>query len=352
MDKKNEIIKIYREVFRDPLEYVEMYFSRVYREEEAMTLEVDGLCVSSLFLQRRVMDFYGEPVQLGYIAAAATRKQYRDRGYMHELLVDSLCKSYSRGDMFLSLIPANRELYFYYDRLDFATVFYIEEQHYTALHQFHYTGDYTDVEDMESEEVYEAFNRMMSLRKNSVMHSYNDYLNILADNRVDRGRAIAVRNVEGEIAAIGFGVMRDDNLVVRELLFDSYDSRNALLDRLQGLFPHVAITVIAVPEDNGTRSIESRGMGRIINAKGMFDSLARSFPQLKMTIKLTDPLLQVNSHIYFIDRGMCTVNDGFRGKIDLDVDIKTMTSIIFSDGKIGSIFNLETHRPFISLMLD
>ena len=57
-------------------------------------------------------------------------------------------------------------------------------------------------------------------------------------------------------------------------------------------------------------------------------------------------------HIYVIDRGEVIINDGFGGKIDIDVTQEVLLSILSSDKPIGEIFNLPTARPYISMMMD
>ena len=107
-----------------------------------------------------------------------------------------------------------------------------------------------------------------------------------------------------------------------------------------------------MPQNNSLLPIESRGMARLINVGRMLKSFASAYPSLKTNMRVTDPILHENSHIYFIDNGSCTVNDGYMGRLDLDVTIDVLTSIIFSSEKVGNIFGLPTRRPYMSLMLD
>lgn len=354
MEKKQEIKKIYRESFSDTAEYVEMYFDRVYDEREALVcLAENGMVASSLLLQRYKMTFGKETVDIGYIAAAATRRQFRDRGYMKRLVADALAAAKERGDLFVTLIPAAPWLFDYYARFGFSTVFYIEEQRYTSIHRFVFDGDYVSDGDIDSDEVYEAFDRMMRSRPNCVLHSRRDFSNIIADNRLDRGAAVVIRGAStGEVAAIAFGVMREDSLVVKDLLARDADAAGAALDALSRHFPHVSVTVVGLPDDNTLLPIESRAMARMTDVLGVLKSIARQNRQLKMTVRVSDDMISDNNHIYFIDNGTCTINDGFRGQLDLDVTVDVMTAIVFSSEKVGRIFSLPTHRPFISLMLD
>lgn len=87
---RDEIKKIWRECFNDTREYVEMYFDRVFRESDAMTLERDGQIVSSLLLQPFSFKFQGIETTISYIAGAATKRVARGQGNMSRLILSAL----------------------------------------------------------------------------------------------------------------------------------------------------------------------------------------------------------------------------------------------------------------------
>ncbi|MDE6402291.1 MAG: GNAT family N-acetyltransferase [Muribaculaceae bacterium] len=352
---KDAVMQMWRQSFKVDEQWLKMYFDRVYRDEDVLTLcagDDDDVIASSLLLQRYTLYFHSMPVPMGYISGAVTRREYRDRGYMRELMNRALEVAYERGDAVVSLIPESRRLFFYYDRLGFSTVFYIDEERYTEVHTFEYDGRYTAVDPAGSHEVFAAFDRMMRRRDNVVLHTYTDLQNILLDVTLDGGHTIVLRNDNtGEIDAIAFVAPNDDRVVVRELLADSDDARNAALEHARQLFPGKPVTVVA-PPDARNIPIHSRGMARIVNARKLLAAYAARYPKLSMSIRLYDPIIPDNSHIYIIDGGEVVVNDGFGGKIDLDVSPETLLSILCSDAPIGDIFGMPTARPYISLMLD
>lgn len=352
---KDAVMQMWRESFKADEQWLKMYFDRVYRDDDVLTLSAgddDDIIASSLLLQRYTLYFHSMPVPMGYISGATTRREYRDRGYMRELMNRALEVAYERGDAVVSLIPESRRLFFYYDRLGFSTVFYIDEERYTEVHRFEYDGRYTAVDPAGSHEVFAAFDRMMRRRDNVVLHTYTDLQNILLDVTLDGGHTVVLRNDNtGEIDAIAMVAPSDERVVVRELLADSDDARNAALEHARQLFPGKPVTVIA-PPDARNIPIHSRGMARIVNARKLLAAYAARYPKLSMSIRLYDPIIPDNSHIYIIDGGEVVVNDGFGGKIDLDVSPETLLSILCSDAPIGDIFGMPTARPYISLMLD
>ncbi|MDE7473780.1 MAG: GNAT family N-acetyltransferase [Muribaculaceae bacterium] len=352
---KETVMEMWRESFKVDEQWLKMYFDRVYRDDDVLTMTAgddDDVIASSLLLQRYTLYFHSMPVPMGYVSGATTRREYRDRGYMRELMNRALEFAYDRGDAVVALIPENRRLFFYYDRLGFSTVFYVDEERYTDVHRFEYTGRYTAVNPADSHEVFSAFDRMMRRRDNVVVHTYADLQNILLDVTMDGGHTIVLRNDNnGEIEAIAMVVPKDERIVVRELLADNVDARDAALEHARQLFPGKPVTVVAPPDEHNI-PIHSRGMARLVNARKLLAAYAARYPKLSMSIKLYDPILPNNSHIYIIDGGEVVLNDGFGGKIDLDVSPETLLSILCSDAPIGDIFGMPTARPYISLMLD
>ncbi|MDE7368179.1 MAG: GNAT family N-acetyltransferase [Muribaculaceae bacterium] len=354
MEKIKDVKAIYREAFDDSMAYVEMYFNRVYREEDACVgYDPTGKIVSSLLLQQYEFNFGDNRVSMGYIAGAATRKSHRGQGYMGRLLNDALNISYERGDQFCALIPAHRWLYDYYNHFGFSTVFYIQEKRYTSVHEFNFDGEFERIDNIATPEIYETFNTLNNIRRPCVAHSYEDYLNIIEDNRMDNGLTFALRDkADGMIVAIVFAVVTSGRVVVRDLLAVDPNVESAALAIISDEYPEMGITVIAPAEDTWTGPIESRGMMRIVNALEVLKTLAATDNSMKMKIRVQDKQIQANNHIYVIDRGNVVINDGYAGSLDLDVTVGVLSAIIFSAPKVGSIFNLQTHRPFISLMLD
>lgn len=355
-DMKETVKEMWRESFNPDERWLDMYFDRVYNSRDLLTLPAgddDDVVASSLLLPRYTLYFHSSPVAMAYVSGATTRREYRNRGYMKQLMRQAMEFAYERGDALISLIPASRYLYAYYERLGFSTVFYIDEERYTDRHRFGYEGSYTAIDPVGSHEVYAAVDAFLRRRDNVVLHTYDDFQTILADTTLDGGHTIVLRDDDsGTIAAIAIVAPTDsDRVIVRELLSDGDDARNAALEHARELYPGRAITVIA-PPDSRQIPVHARGMARIVNARKLLAAYASRYPKLSQSIRLYDPVLHDNTHIYIIDRGEVVVNDGFGGRIDLDVTPEVLLSILCSDSPIGDIFNLPTARPYMSMMLD
>lgn len=359
MNQKEAIKKLWTEVFHDSKEYVDMYFDRVYRDADALTVVTDGKLESSMLLQSYRFLYQGSDVGMGYIAGAMTRRSSRGKGLMGNLIKESFIRTYERGDMLVSLIPSHDWLYFYYDRFGFSTVFYTDPQRFTSLHQFPAESTYTPVDDIYSDKVFEAFQRMERQRQCTVLHSHRDFLNIMDDNRNDSGKFVAMADADGNIVSMAWAVSRPDMVTVTELLGDSQEARDAACHELRKLLPDCPFKVLAPPLAEHRR-LYDRGMGRIINADLCLRLAAKNNPKWHSHIRITDPLIAANNQVWEISDGQSTaITERYyalpgdeRPRLDLDIPINVFNEIVFSAQKMGDIIGFPSQRPIMSLMLD
>ncbi|MDE5786062.1 MAG: GNAT family N-acetyltransferase [Duncaniella sp.] len=362
MSKKDDIQKIYREVFNDSPEYVKMLFDVIYDDREGMLLTApDGQPASIMLLRSFEMSFHNSIVPVAYIHGAATRRSQRGKGYMSRLVIDAIREAAARGDMMVTLIPANNALYYFYAQYGFTTVFYMKEQRFTSLHTFTDGEDDADLYhpfgDADDDRLWEAFNSFQHSRSCYVLHSRDDFRAIIEDNRIDGGDfVIMARDDEDlgpQIVSMAWAVKRDDLLVVKDLMGVDRQARLAALRRLRTLHPDLPFLLYAPPTDSTGGRLMPRGMGRIVNVLKCLRAVAASNKDLHLKIRVTDDFMPaLNSHTYILDRGEVKVDESYSGRLDFDVTVDVLASIVFNSKTIADIIGFPSVRPMISLMLD
>ena len=60
----------------------------------------------------------------------------------------------------------------------------------------------------------------------------------------------------------------------------------------------------------------------------------------------------IRDSVYIVKGGKCTVDDAYKGRLDLDVPVDVLADIAFSSTEIGDVMRFPSVRPMISLMLD
>lgn len=341
---KSEFKRLFREAFDEPARWIDWFAESVYRDDDLLALEEDDRVVSALLLSRYEMSFHGTRLPIGYISCVATAKAYRGRGLMHRLITRAINVAAERGDAICTLIPAGDRLYYFYDRFDFATVYYVDEMRYTALHTF--TAD-TDFKPVAPD--YATFSRLEALRPCTVMHSERDFVNIMHDIGLDGGKVLAVSGPDGR-AAMAFASI-GESVTVKDLLATDCRAAEAVLALVRAEVGEKPIIVWGEPDRRATR-LRSRGMARIVNVEAVLSTIAAADHDVDQVIRVTDPYIQANNGIYIMRNGECDRTEHTMRRITLDVNINVLTRIIFSSPRIADVFGLPGARPMLPMMLD
>ena len=99
-------------------------------------LDGSGKPVAALLAMPYGFVYHGSMLGASAIKYVTTCPESRAKGATSHLIVETLAAARSRGDSLCVIVPPHRHLFFYYDRFSFATVFYVDEFRYTALHAF------------------------------------------------------------------------------------------------------------------------------------------------------------------------------------------------------------------------
>ena len=67
MDKKQQIVNLWRTCFGDSEAFISLYFDRVYKDENAMTIEKDGKIVSALQIVPYTMTYLGTEIGRAHV---------------------------------------------------------------------------------------------------------------------------------------------------------------------------------------------------------------------------------------------------------------------------------------------
>ena len=347
MSKINDIRKLFEGGFKESSEWTDWYFNKVYNDDNALLSTSNSQPVSSLMLDPYRLKLADSIVDMGYISCATTARQFRGQGHMGRLISDALMEAAARGQAIVSLIPASTRLYFFYDRFDFATIFYADEHRYTSLHNFTFDSRFEEVCP-----TFEHFTRLETSRRSTVLHSENDFQNALTDNALDGGDVISIVNSEtGEPAAMLFATAGEHAAVVRDILSVSEAATDSILHLLRQRIGNRMIIVWSPPSDSPSM-LRSRGMGRIVNVAKLLESIASQYPETDQVIRVRDRILSDNNAFFIIHKGSVERVSSTIRRVNLDVAIDTLAKIIFNSKRIGETFSMPTFRPAMALMLD
>lgn len=349
--KKQYVKRLYDLAFTKDISWNNWFFDHVYHDDNAMLIVQEDTPLSCLILEPYTFKFHNEELPLAYFSGITTYYKARGRGYMRQLLTEALRTAFERGYAFSGLIPAERHLFFLYDRFGFATVIFNDIERYTSLHRFaNHEGFSISSPD------FETYSMLEKSRPLSVIHNMENFVNILGDIEHDEGIAVQATSDCGKKNAIGFATASDTEIHVSELLFNDEAAKEVVLGEIKNHFSLELPVVVKLPVVEGNYArLRERGMLRIINVEKVLNSLAAQYPEITMNIRIRDDIIEQNNGFFSIKSGRCvllTAEEKGNYDISLDVTTNILTKILFSSETTGKIFGIPAAHPVMALMLD
>lgn len=114
---------MWQNVFGDKDEYMNLIFTRKYRHQNTLVYLEQGIPVASLQMFPYNIRFYGETVPFYYLGGLCTLPEYRNRGFMGQLILKSFAVMQERHIPLAILVPAESWLFGYYEKYRFAQTF-------------------------------------------------------------------------------------------------------------------------------------------------------------------------------------------------------------------------------------
>ncbi|MDO4159749.1 MAG: GNAT family N-acetyltransferase [Prevotellaceae bacterium] len=119
---KTETREIWKTVFNDSEEFMNLYFSRVYRNEYNVCCQLDGRVVAALQTLPYTLLYHGKEVKTSYISGVSTLPEYRKQDIGNNLMRQAHFSIYYKDVVFAALIPAEEWLYEWYGKRGYARV--------------------------------------------------------------------------------------------------------------------------------------------------------------------------------------------------------------------------------------
>ena len=117
---RQECAQLWLDTFHDPEEYVQTYFSRIYRSEDNVCIKSGGKVIAALQTIPFTMVCEGAELPAAYVSGVAVKEEFRGQNIGAELMHQAHFNLYNRKVAFAVLIPAEPWLREWYGRLGYA----------------------------------------------------------------------------------------------------------------------------------------------------------------------------------------------------------------------------------------
>ncbi len=120
---KGQVRDMWETCFGDPVNYMEVYFRRKYRNEDTLLYVEEGRALSSLQMLSYKFTFWGIEIPVIYLSGVCTLPGHRGKGYSRQLLLKSFEVAAERGVPLILLVPQEKWLLDFYSKFGFAQTF-------------------------------------------------------------------------------------------------------------------------------------------------------------------------------------------------------------------------------------
>lgn len=336
-------MELWRLCFEDTEEFIQWYFARKYRDENALIYrDTAQRALAALQMLPYSMTFAGGEVNTSYISGACTCPESRNQGIMTVLLHRSLQIMLERGIALTTLIPQESWLFEYYRKSGYAPVFDYTLKEYTVKEQMKGPENVSCLEENPGplSLYFDYFTDRMGKRNCCVQHDKEDFNAILEDLYIGGGRLFVAGENNEQVQGMAFVQLTGAEIRVDDWLYDSVEVKESLLQKMANVGGNERIIVRELPETGNARH---RGMARIVNVAEMLKRYASFYPSECFTLELADPVLLQNAGTYVIDRGVVRKESLSGNPPLLRLNIEELTHRLLKN---------HQERPFISLMLD
>ncbi|MCD8194146.1 MAG: GNAT family N-acetyltransferase [Tannerellaceae bacterium] len=285
MDKQ-QVIDLWKTSFNDPDEFIDLYFTQVYKPENTLVVEEDGRVTAALQMLPYTMTFWGNEIPVAYIAGACTAPEARNKGLMRELLAVAFAEMERRAIPLTVLIPADDWLFDYYRRAGYTEAFDQSARMYT------YTGTVVQLPEivvtqariLELKDYYPYFQKKMKERNCCLQHTFDDFSTIFQDLQLSNGQLLVALDPQRQPVGMAFvlppyedhTLIPGEKAIVRELLADTEEIKSLLLQEaaIQNSVNQVLYYTPPVTGDS-----QRKGMARIIDRNRLIDLFISSNPE-------------------------------------------------------------------------
>lgn len=285
---KNDMKCLWKRIFGDSDEYIDMFFNRYYDDVLFDRLYINNVLVSQLccvgydYMSHAthdgcnvcsVVDNSDDTVmRAGYLCGLSTLPEYRGMGYMNTLMRKSDRRLYDLGYSVSFLVPADDSLRSYYGKSGYVDISFAYHDRYVLEHVFcndlmseHTDDEYIDmvhVDDINYSLIYlgrymadnicnaydcaddkllcnlysQFIDAVRCMRGIVIRHSYDDFITIIQESVLSGGEILFLRDCNNKLSGFLFcSANIEGEVTVQLLVAESEESENILLQSLKNL---------------------------------------------------------------------------------------------------------------------
>ena len=271
-EDKEEIITLWQMIFQDAQNFVDLFFSRVYKPENTLVVKATRLFQRNEGGKARIIAaLQMVPYQIkcgynilsaAYICGVCTHPAERNKGIMKALMTEAMEVMRRRGYVVSLVIPAEPWLFDFYKKFGFTLSVNERILRYTLLAR----------EDLQSVSFHECtsehfyyFDRKQQERLRAVLHHAHDYATILQDLRAEGGNAYIMFKENEPVGMAFVAKIADNSLIIKELFYETAADMTILANHILRLYSSTCLSIRFPPNEDHHSEIHPYGLACLLD---------------------------------------------------------------------------------------
>lgn len=340
----NEVEKLWKKCFEDTDAFVKYYFTYKYDENNTLVLSINNEVVAMNHLNQYTLVMNGKKLSVSYIVGVATKQEFRNKGYMRNLIEIAIKEMYKRGQLFSILMPIDSRIYtrFGYEFIQDNLELNIDLTEYGVVH-----NDSYKINKVDPTNVIDLVDIYKNSTKDLFCYTYRDeaFYKIFYEEMISEGGQIYNFNNQGYIAYY----QSDSTIQVREVFYDNIKTLNCIINYLKKTTNRLIINThkndvlrLLLPNIESNKiTIKNFMMGRIVDFRGFVEQYFIG-TDIKIVIKIHDNIINENNNTFSIRSNHLNVEVKQVDKIsDIEISIGHITQLMLGYLSIEDLIKMN-----------
>ena len=237
-EDREEMLSLWQTTFQDSDEFADMFFSRVYKPENALVIKQDGKIVSALQMIPYEIKNGDEIIPSAYICGVCTLTFERGKGFMKILMNEAIDEMIRKGYAIATLIPAHPWLFDIYKKYGYIyPVNFCIEKYYcdnksdnSVTGKDHCDNGFSDYNfTTYTNKYFPFFDKKQRERNCAILHNTYDIENILLDLTYNNGNIFVALQENNPVGIAFASPYSEKEIVIKEILYDNILIKEALI---------------------------------------------------------------------------------------------------------------------------
>jgi len=258
-----EMISLWQTTFQDSDEFVNLFFSRVYRPENTLVIKNEGRIVSALQMIPYEIKTAGTIIPSAYVCGVCTLTLERGKGFMKTLMNEAMDDMRQKGYGVSTLIPAHPWLFDIYRNFGYThPINYHLEYYFREANSE--SSDYTFIP--YSGKYFPFFDKKQRERKCTVLHNEYDVETIISDLIHDNGNAWIALYGDTPVGIAFVSLMSENDVIIKEILYENTQIKEALIYHILSAY-NVNTAKIRIPAHEANKKTYPYGLACILDKR-------------------------------------------------------------------------------------